>query len=372
MGPMKQYAIDEEYLAFLQEIKDRQFTMLGKPANLSFDFSIFKGALSVLMNNTGDPFHASSHKLDTKRFERKVLQFFAKAYQLALEDMFGYITSGGTEGLEYGLLQGMKKCKDGVVYLSEETHYSAFTILDKLHYRYEVIPTLENGEIDYAVLKERVALQATPIVLANIGTTMKGAIDNVNTIVTLLKDKTDFYIHCDAALHGAFLPFIAQPQSVSFTQPIDSISISLHKFLGNITPAGLVMVRKTTAKTDGNAYISYIASPNNTLSCSRSGLAAFLAAYQIDSLAEEGIAHLARKCITLAQYLSGQLDALGIKNLLKDYSNIVYFKAPMLWICEKWMLPVANHSTHVVVMPHVNQEQLDALIADLSSEHMGL
>ena len=50
--------------------------MLGKPGNMEIDFSNFQGLLKIFMNNTGDPFSASTHKIDTKEFEREVLYFF--------------------------------------------------------------------------------------------------------------------------------------------------------------------------------------------------------------------------------------------------------------------------------------------------------
>ena len=51
-----------------------------------------------------------------------------------------------------------------------------------------MIRSLDNGEIDYEDLREslRVNPHTPPIIVANIGTTMKGAIDNLDTIRKIL------------------------------------------------------------------------------------------------------------------------------------------------------------------------------------------
>lgn len=72
----------------------------------------------------------------------------------------------------------------------------------------EEIGCSESGEMDYSALKKRLMKNAgvPAIINANIGTTMTGAIDNVDKILQALNDagyrKKDFYLHCDAALMG--------------------------------------------------------------------------------------------------------------------------------------------------------------------------
>ncbi|WP_299008661.1 histidine decarboxylase [uncultured Shewanella sp.] len=362
-------SIENEYLNLLAGIKNRKRQMLGKPGNMAFDFSSLTDALEVLMNNSGDPFCASSHRLSTKGFERKVIHFFAEQYGLTKDNTYGYVTSGGTEAMEYGLLKGFNLFPDAPVLLSRESHYSAVSIVEKYHKKYELLPCLNNGEMDYGALKESlVNIEGPVIILANIGSTMKGAIDNIAQIKALLADKTHF-IHADAALHGSFLPFLPQvydAQKLVIGENVDTLSLSLHKFLGNITPAGLVL----TKKQDNNAvikqdYIEYIASDNNTLTCSRSGLAALLAAYRIDTLQESGLKEQGMRCVDLALYLQTQLEQKGVDAKLNNASNIVYMPAPSEVICKKWMLPVTQGLSHVVVMPHADKSLLDEFIGDL-------
>ncbi|WP_298773433.1 aminotransferase class I/II-fold pyridoxal phosphate-dependent enzyme [uncultured Shewanella sp.] len=367
-------SIEKEYLALLGGIKNRKRKMLGKPGNMAFDFSSLSDALEVLMNNSGDPFCASSHRLSTKGFERKVIHFFAKQYGLTEDNTYGYVTSGGTEAMEYGLLKGFKQFPDAPVLLSRESHYSAVSIVEKYHKQYELLPCLDNGEMDYGALKESlINIEGPVVILVNIGSTMKGAIDDIAQIKALLADKPHF-IHADAALHGSFLPFLPEvygAKKLLIGEDVDALSISLHKFLGNITPAGLVL----TKKQDNNAvikqdYIEYIASGNTTLTCSRSGLAALLAAYRIDTLQESGLKEQGMRCVDLALYLQTQLKRKGVDAQLNNASNIVYMPAPSEAICQKWMLPIAQGMSHVVVMPHADKALLDEFIREVVSERV--
>ena len=361
--------IDSEYQELLADIKSKKRMMLGKPGNMAFNFSALTDVLEVLMNNSGDPFAPSSHRLSTKVYERKVIHFFAQQYGLVEENTFGYITSGGTEALEYGLLKGIRQFPDAVIIISEESHYSARTIIDKYQKDYRVVTSSSNGEIDYKNFMQVISGITKPvIVLANIGSTMKGAIDSVDKIKHILQDRLH-YIHADAALHGSFLPLLPSsygaPQ-LTIGKNIDSLSISLHKFLGNITPAGLVL----TLKQDNNSvtsqkFIDYISSENSTLTCSRSGLAAVLAAYRLDVLGAGGLAEQGKRCVAFAHYLTTKLQQLDINANVNIASNIVYFPAPSETVCTKWMLPVTQGFSHVVVMPHADLKLLDEFLEDI-------
>lgn len=72
----------------------------------------------------------------------------------------------------------------------------------------EAVNTLATGEIDYEHFRTR--LQANKdkpaIVNVNIGTTVKGAVDDLDRVLEILDeegfDEDRFYIHCDGALFG--------------------------------------------------------------------------------------------------------------------------------------------------------------------------
>ena len=77
-----------------------------------------------------------------------------------------------------------------------------------------MIPTLFNGQIDYDALAT--ALQRNrgkPAILnVNIGTTVKGAVDDLDRILRTLSmagyEREDYYVHCDGALFAMMMPFV--------------------------------------------------------------------------------------------------------------------------------------------------------------------
>lgn len=70
------------------------------------------------------------------------------------------------------------------------------------------IDTLESGEINYEDFEAQISANATrpAIVNVNIGTTVKGAVDDLDRILSILErtgyTEDRFYIHCDGALFG--------------------------------------------------------------------------------------------------------------------------------------------------------------------------
>lgn len=72
----------------------------------------------------------------------------------------------------------------------------------------EQVNTLKTGEIDYEdfrkVLEQNKGRPA--IVNVNVGTTVKGAVDDLDRVLSILEEtgytEDRFYIHCDGALFG--------------------------------------------------------------------------------------------------------------------------------------------------------------------------
>ena len=55
-----------------------------------------------------------------------VLQWFARLWEIDQDEFWGYITNCGTEGNLHGILVGRENLPDGLLYSSEESHYSVF------------------------------------------------------------------------------------------------------------------------------------------------------------------------------------------------------------------------------------------------------
>ncbi len=110
--------------------------------------------------------------------EREVIGIFADLIHLPQDQAWGCVTSGGTEGNMYRLYIGREMFPDGVFYFSQNTRYSVVKILRVLKARNIMIKSLDNGEVDYDDLYETIRINRdVPVIfMANIGTTMKGAV----------------------------------------------------------------------------------------------------------------------------------------------------------------------------------------------------
>jgi histidine decarboxylase len=353
----------------------------GWPENLDFNYQTLYPLLDFHINNVGQPFSDTHFKMATRGFEREVIHFFSELYQLALEDFssgdntgFGYVTSGGTEGNMYGIFLGRETYPDGILYYSADTHYSITKIAIILRMQQQVIGSLENGEIDYESLANAIQYNKDkPVILnMNIGSTMKGAIDNIDKILEIFKQHniTRYYIHCDAALFGMMLPFMKNSPQVNFTHPIGSIAISGHKFIGSPMPCGVVIAKANFVKNIANRYIEYVGARDITIAGSRSGHTPLFLWYAIKTKGYKGFQVEVETCIQIAKYLYNKLTAINYPCMLNIFSNIVVFKKPSTLFIRKWSLAVQGNWAHVIVMQHITKEKIDEFFDELKLESL--
>ena len=96
-----------------------------------------------------------------------------------------------------------------MLYSSKESHYSLFKAARYYRMQAHGINTLATGEIDYNHLQKKIAenIDKPVIINVNVGTTVKGAVDNLDRILRILSSlnipRERFYIHCDGALFAA-------------------------------------------------------------------------------------------------------------------------------------------------------------------------
>mgnify|MGYP001813756507 FL=1 len=257
---------------------------------------------------------------------------------------------------------------DGIVYFSQDSHYSVGKNLHFLNMRHIMIRSQPNGEMDYDDLRETLKIRrdAPPIIFANIGTTMKEARDDICLIRGILDELAieNRYIHCDAALSGGYAAFLDPPPSWSFEDGADSIAISGHKFLGSPVPCGIVLARKGHVERIGHS-VAYIGSVDTTISGSRNGFTPLVLWYAIRSLGIEGMKKRTDHSLATAAYAEEQLRQAGIEAWRNPQALTVVFPAPTADIREKWQLASAGGQSHLICMPHVSRQQVDELIEDI-------
>ncbi|GAX25324.1 histidine decarboxylase [Fistulifera solaris] len=356
------------YNSFLQGKSSVHF---GYPYNLMFDFREVMQFLQYSINNLGDPFVPSNYGVHSRQFEVAVIDFFARLWKMQPGAYWGYVTTSGTEGNLHGILLARERFPDGILYTSQETHYSVFKAARYYRMECQSIPTLPMGEINYDILAEAIAENKDkPVIInVNIGTTVKGAVDNLDRILRMLQQlqipRERYYIHCDGALFALMMPFIDFAPEVSFRKPIDSIAVSGHKMLGSPMPCGIALCRKEHVQ-NVEQHIDYLNSVDTTIMGSRNGHAALYMWYSLRKKGVEGIKRDVLHCIQTARYLRDKLTEKGLSCRLNDLSSTVCLERPLSNdFIQRWQLACEEDICHVVVMPNVTRSKIDKFVDEL-------
>jgi len=343
----------------------------GYPYNLMFDYTELTPFLKYSINNLGDPFVPSNYGVHSRQFEVAVIDFFAKLWKMEPDSYWGYVTTSGTEGNLHGMLLARERFPDGILYTSQETHYSIFKAARYYRMECESIPTLPSGEIDYDVLAEAIASNPDrPVILnVNIGTTVKGAVDDLDRILRTLSNlnipRERFYIHCDGALFALMMPFVDFAPEISFQKPIDSIAVSGHKMLGCPMPCGVALSRKEHVQ-ELEQHIDYLNSVDTTIMGSRNGQAALYLWYSLRKKGISGIKRDVVHCMDTARYLRDKLKSEGLTCCLNDLSSTVVLERPLdEGFVKRWQLACEEDIAHVVVMPNVTKYKIDRFVDEL-------
>ena len=116
----KQARLEELYRSVERETQ----TFVGYPCTRLFDYSELYRFLKFPINNVGDPYSPSTYRVNTKDIEREVLDWFADLTHADPNSFWGYITTAARKETCIGLYLARELMPDGLVYYSEDTHYS--------------------------------------------------------------------------------------------------------------------------------------------------------------------------------------------------------------------------------------------------------
>ena len=359
--------IGQELSIFMEQLKQKTELHAGYPYNLTCDYTLLLKFFNYLLNNAGDPFIEPDFGLHSRKFEQEVLAFFADLYKIPHQDFWGYLTSGGTEGNFYGIFLGREVYPQGILYSSQDSHYSIAKAAKLFRMTHLITGSQENGEMDYGHFEQLVCAnrEVPAIINLNIGTTVKGAIDNLDKALEILERNNieNYYIHCDGALSGMMLPFLKNAPQINFTKAIDSVAISA-KFIGSPIPCGVVLTKKKFVDKVAT-LIEYIGSKDTTILGSRNGHSSLILWYAIKTRGADGFAAEAETCIQNAQYLYNQLKLRHYPCRLNEFSNTVVFAKPSRQSIEKWQLAVLGDWAHIIVMQNITKQKLDGFLDEL-------
>lgn len=362
---------NQRLTAYMKLAEERSKYFIGYPIAQDFDYSELYPLLKLPLNNVGDPQVESTYDLNSRSLEQEVLKFFAELFHAPKDNWWGYVTNGGSEGNLYGLYVAREIYPNGIVYYSEATHYSVQKNIQLLNCNSIVIRTQPNGEMDYDDLQQMVQMHRDQpvIILANIGTTMTEAKDDLSRIKTILRSLAikNHYIHCDAALAGTYSAVLNLEPGFDFNSGTDSLAISGHKFIGSPIPCGLVLVKKNYKERIGK-NIPYIGTIDTTISGSRNGHSPVFLWYAIKKLGIEGLKARALACLETAAYVRRRFADLGVRAWSNPSALTVVFPACSAELRQKWQLATEDGMSHVICMPGVSIVQLDEFLDDYARE----
>jgi glutamate/tyrosine decarboxylase-like PLP-dependent enzyme len=201
------------------------------------------GYLTFILSNPNN--HAYEGGPVTTEMEMEVIELLLRF--LGFKNGWGHLTSGGSLANMEALWIARDYYPKGAVYFSEVSHYSWKRICKILQIdNFKEIPVDNNFRLDLNKLEKEFKNNPPMFVMANLGSTGTGSVDDIASILEL-KNKYKFHLHIDAA-YGGFvksvvlnadynlIPFPATKNLSEFVyrqllklQEADSLTIDPHK-----------------------------------------------------------------------------------------------------------------------------------------------
>ena len=321
------------------------------------------------------------------------------------DNTWAYITSGGTEGNLAGIQFGLKAFypQKPILIYSHEGHYSiskGIELTKGQFYTMLQIPTLRNGEIDCKQIAPAIryvtAQDASPgdmppvVVMATLGTTMKGACDDVCSIlnslysVGLTRDK--IFVHLDAAFHGAFWELDKQNPNYQLGEEFNSLFNSLFAHFAHFSLTfrslrslfqltslfnSLFAIHQTQESLyEKGGYRECIGVSDIGVTSSRNGLNAIswmIRYLQFDWQEEYD------DCQKNVKLLLEKFHSLGIETFVNPASLTVCIPKLPIPIVDKYCLACYDdcfhlgEMCHVIVCPHVTEHVIETFVSDIKA-----
>ncbi|MBQ0067741.1 MAG: aminotransferase class V-fold PLP-dependent enzyme [Phascolarctobacterium sp.] len=382
------HIIKERYDKQADDIIAVMKTFMGYPVNENSGLSSFykwyadSGLLDYSMNNAGDPFGPSHLHIDTLELEKEIITHFGKFFDFPEDNLWGLMGTGGTDGNHHGIYFGKKilLAKTGkwpVAYVSKEAHYSNRRLADLQGMRVKLIECDKMGRMDPKALDKALEPEYPVLIVYALGTTFKGAIDDIQILDKVIADKgiKDVYRHVDAALFGGYLPFTNLKHLISQKKlHYDSIAFSGHKFFGIDEPCGVFLCTKDTYDAQKADKIPYLEASMPMISCSRNALTPMKLYWLLQTRGWYAYAREIMVCLENAKFLYNELCKMQWPAWLGYASNTVFFKKPSDELIHKYTLAteyderLGGDLAHIIVMQHVKQPLLEQFVEELQKE----
>lgn len=350
---------------------------IGYPTACDFSYEYLSKLLNFPMNNIGDAF-SSNVIFSSHEYEIRVIEFMLNLYNSSTQEAWGYITSCSSESILYCLwkarnyLQTIKK--NIICVASEHSHYAIPKACNVTNLPIQIIESLNNGQINLQAFEnflQDINPTSTAIILvANIGTTVTSAIDDIKTLKLLLqKYGVTFYIHADAAFDGLIVPFLDDAPKFTLTEDFDSISISGHKFIGSPLPCGIMLISKKYLEETNT--IEYIDIHDHTLAGSRNGITPVILYSAIKNLGYIGLEKKAKHAKNYAEKLIHHFNSRQINAWKNPYAITVILDKLPKTLLTKWHLPSFKSYSSITALPKLSESILNEFTSDIINYREG-
>lgn len=350
--------------------------------------------LKTMVHN---PNHIGCHTLgDSEEFFNGTHKVEVEVVKILAEDLLkggadeqdGYVASGGTEAniqavwiyRNYFVREFGAKYDEIAIICSEDTHYSipkASNLLNVNLYPVEVVELsreITDSAVRDTLNKARNEGKKYFIVIANMGTTMFGSVDNPQIYINTLEAMgLKYKIHVDGAYGGFIYPVISSNSSLTFANPqISSITIDAHKMLQSPYGTGVFLARKGLMKYVLTEEAQYVSGLDSTLIGSRSGANAVAVWMILMTYGPYGWLEKMQTLITRADRLCSELDKKGVYYFREKDMNIVTIASESIKpdLAHKYGLVPESHNGNnkwwkIVIMDHVSLDVLMQFVNEI-------
>ena len=393
MNSHQRTPVNAEFDAYLDEM-DReeskvaaQKPMLGYPLNchemkalLPLHATLHRDST---LNNCGDPLDdvEKPWKLNTLKQEGNLLRRLMVPWGGNPGNCWGYITTGGTEGVTKGFELGYNRLrarnhKHILLVYSKASHYCVpkaanfvAGMCNKCSVDVSDTNSMKLGKLDDVLRSAKILGVDAILLCCTLGTTFFGGCDDIEGIRSLLIENgygpKSFYIHIDAALHGGFWRDDRQTPKYQIGKHFDSISISGHKWYGGFIAGCFLATNKGSVdhSTDSESHIEYVEMVDRFISGSRSGASAVL--WMARLLQFDWQSELDR-CYANRDYLVSELSSLGL-HVASQYVNVL-LPRPSEEVSKKWQLMCVGDEAQVLLLPHAARHFLAEFVEDVKGD----
>lgn len=273
-----------------------------------------------------------------------------------------------------------------IFYSKGHTHYSIPKIAEIQRLNIKPVISNEDGSLSLSNFKKELIfhLAAHPycpiIVIANIGTTVTGAIDDVPGIKKILeetKPKPNYTIHMDGALTGFVMPIIKPFGDVAnYFDAIgaNTLAVSAHKYPGLSQPCGILLALRVffeKAFEKSERSIDYVGNILDvTITGSRSGLNVLMFYNALITMGlhqnNDKLKKMVDENVENGNYLRDRLIEIYGKDKVKfPFHFNVIFPRPSAELAKKYQLMLTGENATICVLTNANKNLLNQFIHDL-------